>query len=224
MRRIFLGFSIISVLALLLILLETSCRKKINNDLIVSGIVIDTTTGAPIEGAVISISRSEISSGTYSSGYEFVTSANSDANGNFCIETEKNRSVSFLMTAFKDQYISNEVYFTSGDIDPYGNHLEIVMLSPVAFLNLRFKNTHPYNSSDFFSYGFGQESPVCADCCPPGPVVFTGNNVDQTISCTVFGNRTNIVYYKVVKNDVTHFFEDSIVCPAFSTIDHLIEY
>ena len=154
--------------------------------IVVSGNVQEFYTGTSLSGVRITVSYSPVAFGTVSSGYQAITSTETDASGAYSIQFEEPTTATYRITARKTDFITEERTLAATDWSADEENLETFSLYKDVQLNLRFVKTS-FDGSVLFQ--LGQHSENCTSCCRAQQSYFIDAN-DTTITCSVYGNQT----------------------------------
>ncbi len=198
-----------------------SCKKDDEN-IIVSGTVVDPQNGNPISGANVYLDGKILSSGIYNESYSEIASAITDASGHFEITTAWQVVSSYRLRAFKRNYFDSQTIVAAESISKGATYSTSLSLFPASWVRLNINNVVGY-ADDEIQYKFTSTPQSCADCCSNSFLIGSGN-YHTAYKCRAVGNRYNKFYWTVRKNGVTNPFTDSVYCVAFDTATININY
>lgn len=218
------NFGIFSIFVFIILLsLSYSCKKK-ETELKIYGKVYESNQSSPLNNVKIVLSGKSLTSGVYNPFYNDIASATTDVNGNFEIKFKNQRSESYRVSILKENYFSKLIEFSGKEFEVKPEFEKNFNLIPVGFINLRVKNVFPDSFDDKIIFYFSNSNEICEDCCSNIPYTGIGPLFDTTFTCKFYGNETARIFYSVTKDNKTFVYNDTVWCPAFTTVSHTIEY
>jgi 5-hydroxyisourate hydrolase-like protein (transthyretin family) len=201
----------IYIYIIIIIFLTTSCGKTVYNSR-AQGHIIDATTGQPVAGAWVELTREKTAFlGRTTIETEAKTLTKED--GSFVIDYRRSRGWQYVVYSGKQDYFfspSSE----QESLDFIGNKNLQIKLAPRAELVFDIRNTKGGSGIDFgtlHSRGGGGES--------------LGSGVFESYSYQIQGNIQIGIYYYIQDtfgNEVK--YDTSIYCPAFESTTFRIDY
>lgn len=222
MKRLFQALIVIAVI-MTAVTYFYSCKKD-KNKIEINGRVYDPNSGTYLANATVTISSSRISSGFYNSNYSDITSAVTDANGNFTLEFEREKSSGYRFFIRKDKYFDVITDVPDADIVPGTIYTPTFELLPEGFIRLHVKNNQPWNSADFVAFSYNSGNISCYQCCNSVINKGYGMTFDTTTFCKTSGNHNVIINWHYTKMGTDVAFSDTIFCPQFDTAYYEILY
>ncbi|MEI8202931.1 MAG: carboxypeptidase-like regulatory domain-containing protein [Bacteroidota bacterium] len=210
----------------LCLLLFTTCKKDNTFKVSLQGTIFDPNSNQPVSNANIVLSASMISSGTYNSNYNEVTSTSSDANGNYSISTSiTGKPVGFRIAVVKQGYFFNSVDIGPTVFDNNTTYQQSFNIYPEAYLALQVKNVSPNDSTDKITYYYTTlPSLFCSQCCSDNQITGNGQYYQSASTCKTYGNQWTKIIWTVIKFGNLNYHVDSIFCNSFDTAHYSINY
>lgn len=199
-----------------------SCKKENEDVIIVKGTVLNPKNNSPISGAKVYLDGKILNSGIYNDNYSEITSATSDAAGNFEINTPFQVVSGYRIRVFKNNYFENSTIVASdliGKGDTYTTSLNLV---PVAWIKVNLNNVVNW-PDDEINYKFTGATQSCIDCCHNQFLQGVGN-YHAIYKCKLIGDSYGRFYWTVKRDGATNPFADSVYCTAFDTTVLNINY
>ena len=196
-----------------LFILSTSCGKTVYNSR-AQGHIIDATTGQPIAGAWVELTREKTAFlGRTTIETEAKTLTKED--GSFVIDYRRSRGWNYVVYSGKQDYFfspSSE----QESLDFIGNKNLQIKLFPKAELVFDIRNTKG-GSGVSFRVGHTRNNQTTSS---------TGQGTFQLFQIEVEGNKQIDVSYLItlLPNGKKFEIDTSIYCPAFQTTTFTIEY
>jgi hypothetical protein len=198
-----------------------SCKKD-DEDIIITGTVVDPQSGSPISGANVYLDGKVLNSGIYNEDYSEIASATTDGSGHFEIKTAWQVVSSYRIRAFKNNYFDEQIDVPAESISKGDTYTASLSLLPAAWVRLNINNMVGY-AEDQIQYKYSGTPQSCADCCNNSFLTGTGN-YHAVYKCRAVGNKYNKFYWTVLRNDIMNPFTDSVYCVAFDTATININY
>lgn len=212
--------SIIFALGLFAIILG-SCKKD-DNDIIVTGTVVDPQSGNGISGVNVYLDGKILNSGIYNEDYSEIASATTDGSGNFKIETTWQVVSCYRIRAFRNNYFENQFVVPAESISKGQTYSTSISILPAAWIKVNINNMVGW-ADDEIQYRFLDTNYSCMDCCHKSFLIGSGN-YHTVYKCRAVGNKINGFYWTVKRDGITHPFADSVYCVAFDTTTLNINY
>ncbi len=212
--KFFKPIAILSIIAIVYFIF--SCKKDVNNTIVLNGRIYDPNQKAYVSGADVQFLSSKIVSGSYNPTYVVVASAVTDANGSFHLEYVKDKDAAFQVIVSKDKYFDH-TYDIAVTALPGGTYTPTYNIYCDAYFKIHVKNTLPNAANDQIGYAYVNSQPACYTCCNSTPQVGLGNSYDSTSKCRTFGAQKMHVQWSVKKNGNTFQYDSSIFCAPFDT-------
>jgi hypothetical protein len=198
-----------------------ACKKDGIDPFSIKGKITDFSTGSGLSGASIKVETQAVQNGVYSNTYERALTTTTSSDGHFEGSWERETFTSIKLIAEKTSYIPIDIELNEQEIGS-GEINKNLTIYPEAFASLRFAHSG-FNANDRLSFNYINTNFDCA-CCKPGWKTITGDQIDTTFNCKVYGNHWLVFEVLTHINDVDSSFTDSIFCPAFSETSKLINY
>lgn len=216
-RKILFVFFIFSITVLL------SCKKK-ETELKLFGTVYDSSQSSALSGVKVVLSGKSLTGGVFNPFYNDVGYATTDEKGNFEISFKNERSDSYRISVLKENYFSQIIEISGKEFESKPSYEKNFSIKPAGYITLRVKNIFPDSYSDQIIFYFSNANEFCEDCCSNLPYTGIGPLYDTTFTCKFYGNEIARIFYSVTKDNKTFVYNDTIWCPAFTTVNHTIEY
>ncbi|MFH2142543.1 MAG: hypothetical protein ABIJ97_08985 [Bacteroidota bacterium] len=213
----------IRIFFLCLIIVVFSCKKK-EDKILLSGTISDPNKNSVISDVKINLSAQLIENGTWNSNYTNLTEVFSDSEGKFDIETANVRASKFKLTLFKENYILNEVFIDQENIIANELYEDNFNIYSESHLTIFVINQYPFNSNDYLKYRILNGTISCTECCDDEYLSFTGQSINDTISCTIPGNQQITIEWQVIKNSNPANYTQNIDIQEFTTSEFSIIY
>ncbi len=190
-----------------LALFNSSCKKVFYTNE-VSGMLIDSITFIPIEGAKISLFLLEPNMSLQPNYGNNVSTVTTGADGKFFFEYKAKRKGRYFFTIEKEGYYGNGHELTERKL--FGKKTtDIFFLVPYAYAKIHCKNEHPYDQRDALLTSWFYDG-------------FAGMNVNDTTETMIYhgGRRSNFnakITWFVTKNGIQTNHSGSFYCPPGDT-------
>jgi hypothetical protein len=200
-----------------------SCKKDDDNNIIIQGKIIDANQNIAVANAEVTFWSSRIQSGAYNPNYIAITSAITDAGGNYNLQIIKAKDAGFRITIEKPKYFGQTTDISVENL-PAGTNTLNYSIYPEAYFKMIVKNISFVDNNDFISYWFKNTQPSGANCCNNVQTNYTGQSYSNIIKCRTFGGQNMIVKWIVRKDNVTTPYESSVYCAPFDTTVFNLNY
>lgn len=208
----------------LLLMVIISCKKD-EQEIKLSGKVINPNNQNGIESADVYLDHKPVSSSIYNAGYQNLNSTMTTSDGSYTIKYEKTRSSDYRIKITKEDYFTFEKEYTPGKFE---DNSEIKMnfnLYPKGFLKTSINNVSSYNNNDHIVFRFLNMDQQCAGCCPSSYIHGYGQYFDTLFVCAAEGGEYLSYEYSVTINNSTNLYgPDSVYVNPFDTTSLNIEY
>lgn len=188
------------------------------------GKITDNGNGAGVAGVTVKIEYKPYENGVYTATYSTLTSATTDASGNYSISVEKPNTDGFKFTVSGSNYFPAEKIVNPDNLTTTTANTQNFSIDASGFLVIHIKNTSPVAPDDFIQFTMTGLNYTCSDCCGNSPIQKTGMTVDTTFTCRRYANR-NIEYSKIItKAGSTNVVPGTIYLGAGTTVNLDIFY
>jgi hypothetical protein len=193
------------IIFFLIFLAAISCRRNEERSMVTTakGKVLDKETMEPIGGATVFFLKIDQSNPSVGIPY---TSVTCDSLGNYTFTFTAETNFSYAMYPDNGNYLDNGLkYLLVGSTNNYN-----LLLSKPGYMAIHVKNTSPIDSTDeinVFNSDYHQPDHI-----------FAGSAVDTTIVIRHYGNQTNLVHWKITKNDTTITYNQSFNFISLDTL------
>lgn|GEM_PF-2007564 len=203
------------VFIVFLLAVLSSCRK--DESYIISGLVIDPNQVIPVADASVELWSQRIESGILMANYSLDESGITDENGRFSF-TIPSRSYTALKLVFaKTGYYGWEAPVNVEKVKS-GNGLDAeYQLLPKATIEFRVVNTEPFDDADYFEFRLLNGYTSCDECCKGEKYQFTGQSINQSVTCQVVGHQDIIIQWSKRKNGQQIIRNEPHFVKAFET-------
>jgi len=189
-----------------------SCKKK-DNQVSISGKVINPGTNEAVGDAMVSLSSTSVQSWVYNSNFQDIASSNSNTDGTFSFKFDEQAASAYRIYIYKSNYFPNTTLINANDVtENYNSSFELI---PEATITLKVKNNTPLDSADRILYKIKKGVVVCTNGCPENYLEGIGVAYDTTISCKTYGNMYFLVESNITKGSNTILRKDSICLNPF---------
>lgn len=194
------------LLSIIACILQTSCKKKVDKYINVTGTVLNEQTNIPISGLNISLSQAIGSIGS-AGGWIIIATKTTDANGNYSFYIKVDDASDCKVDINSKPYnLKYSTYWFSVYTDK--QYTLTTYLYRYATLTVSATTSNPLGPNDaFYLYVSG-----------------IGCSCDYLTTTTAKGGAFNIVKWTVIRNNMTNNFKDSVFCPVDTTTFYNINY
>jgi hypothetical protein len=214
---------LVPVLIILAFSLLIQCNKD-NERMIIEGNITDSIQHTPIAGAEAMLFGVVISPSVYNPNPVLITSAISDANGDFKIDIPQVKASDLEFRVVKDQYFDHSVMLNSGELAEGKAYYPSVQLSPEGFIKLKVQNTNPIDTSDNIFYRIISNNPTGTGCCISDWQLGIGKNYNTESVCRTKGGQAAWVFWFTHKGTVYKSDSVSVNIPVFDTAFYHLTY
>ncbi len=212
-------------LAIFSIAVLAGCRKENDEEIQISGKILDKNQGTPVSGALVVLAASKVQTGIYNPSYETVATVNSSSGGDYSFNVTNDKFTGYRITVIKDQYFDMFKDYEVNSIKSGQSNTVNLEILPQAFLNLRVRNVvSPVNNQDLIGYHIVNTQPGCQNCCGNGVLTGNGSVYDTTFTCKTYGHSYVKIQWTVQKGGQNSYYLDSVFCPAFQTTPFVVNY
>ena len=203
--------------------LITSCKKKNDNELVITGTIRSGQTGLAIEGATISIEKKSVQGGTYSANFTTATAAVSNGSGQFELTFPRENFSELRIAATKPGYLTRYFPISPSSLSPETPYFTSIDIFEQSEITVNIKSVAPFDQGDKLNFTFIKTSFDCA-CCGNGWKIFDATNLDTTLNCLAYGNRW--IEYEVQRygSQSDTIYRDSVFCPTESRGEIYLTY
>ena len=204
-------------------LLILSCKKEQKeNNFNFEGIITDTDDGSKISNAKITLSKREVSSGTFNSSYTNIDSEITNSNGLYNFSTTYGSIESFKFTLQQDNYFGKELIVNPDNLSTENTNELNFSLQSKGNININLVNATPFDEDDKIL--FSSLNPDCANCVKFTSIQLNGIAIDTNLIGVIEANKFFKYQYFVTKNGVNTSFVDSVFCTIGGTASKVIQY
>jgi hypothetical protein len=200
-----------------------SCKKETPN-LIIYGTVTDSVTGTPVSGYTITLLSQDLQGGTFNTSMQTVTSAVTDANGNYRLVFAKRTSAEYVLNGSYSLYQPYSLSINPDEFNEFPERKQDISVPGKSWVRVTLVNTTPYNSADEITFQYTGGYDNCFVCCNGTPLNYTGTSVNESAKCMVYSgkNITWQAYY--TKNGNTFSQSGNVVATLGDTAQILVNY
>jgi hypothetical protein len=193
-----------------------SCKKEKDDiNYTIEGTITDINDNSPIESAKLTISKREVSSGTFNSSYSKISELTTTNNGLYSIITEYGSVESFKFELSHLDYFSKEIIVNPDDLSTEITNEYNFELTSKGYIKINIKNNSPYDILDQISFNSINSS--CTNCVKFNSIELNGTTVDTILEGGIEANKYYKYQYFVTKNGVTNTYLDSVFCTIGDT-------
>jgi hypothetical protein len=174
-------------------MLLSGCRKPAVYE--VHGVVKEFYGDAVEEGVEIEVAYAQIGFGSVSGGYTVLTSAETDANGEYHLSFDYIATSTFRVRARKDGFYMGEAIVNADDWSTEDENSLDLALYKAASLLIQVRN--PQYEQGKIVLHFEQHSEGCESCCRFTDSYLFEGLIDTVFYCNVFGNQR--ITYTITK-------------------------
>jgi hypothetical protein len=176
-------FSISALLCLFLL----SCAKE---DLVpVAGFISDPNQSMPVGGVKVELWTQQIEDGIFAANYVLAGTDTTGSDGKFQFAIEKKQFTGMYLIISKTGYFGYQAEIKVEKVNSDNSYNADYQLLPKAMIQVRIKNSAPFNSADYFEFRILNGFTGCQDCCKGDKYQFYGMDVDQTVDCQTIGHQ-----------------------------------
>jgi hypothetical protein len=216
MNRLFLLF-------VLLTLSAAGCKKK-SGIIVINGVITNPANNNGVSGVDVNFYIQQPTSGTFSSGYSFVETTQTNSRGEFVFEIKNSNASSFKFVCEGNGYYPIEKAYNAGDFLPDKENLVQMEMLAKGFLRVKIKNTSPFSANDKLVFQIEKGAPNVEGFCLSTSQTFTGENVDTEINCNSYGEQKMVFLWFVTKQNSTKSYSDSLTVPFNDTAIFELNY
>jgi hypothetical protein len=197
-----------------ILVLLSSCKKGAT-EFTITGVVSDLTFNQPLKNASIKVLKTSADSGDQS----YVTTINTDSEGNYSFTIPRDRFVSFDMIIEKDGYFSIEQKVNFNQLTV--KEKNIINLNTTGKSWVKIHLIHTANSNTKMDIIRTKGKSSCLECCPNGYQQFKGI-IDTVFYCT---NDANTEYeFTYLQQQSTISGTKNAITPFMDTVELLLQY
>ncbi len=212
------------ILFLLFVTLSLLSCNKTKNKLLFSGKVYSPNESKNLAGVTVELQAQLIESSMYNSNFQSLQKVTTDANGNYNIENDNVRASTFKLLVYDNNYIRSETEINSELVNLGKSYKKDFDIYPKAYLKIYVRNVTPADATDEISISVQHTSPGCDICSTIQNLILTGDNINDTLICLIYGNQTVTVDYTTnTASGLNHYIHDEY-CTAFETKEFAINY
>ena len=234
---------LILYMPLLLVFIQTSCKKDLANFQIITieGVVKEDASKQALNGIFITIDaiKSPSSWEGWDGKRETVESVTTDANGYYKVKLKVFKDaerLEFYLNPAKlnKDYVDSQRDVQLSTLNVNGNNKQDFTLSPIGILKIHFKNSTPVSATDFFYFGWyangnGWPSGIiqkenCGTVPASQALTWTGKDVCGIFTVGTIAEQFTHVWWHVNKNGVIHDYQDSIFVSRVIVNDFQLNY
>lgn len=209
--------------SLLIIFSFYGCNKT-KNKLLFSGYVYSPNEQKKLQDITVELQGQLIESGTFNSNFQTLQKVITQEDGFYYIENENVRAGEFRILAYSDNYITAKTEIKSDEVIVGEEFQYSFNLYPKAYLKIYVKNVIPADSTDEISINIDHNSQGCNICYNIQNRIFSGDNVNDTLLCLIYGNQmVKITYTTNTASGISQYSYNKY-CPAFATTEFWISY
>lgn len=213
-RSTFLLLSFITIFFL-------SCKKE-NKDYRLFGVVYGAHNSAYLNGVNVAVKKQVVASGTYNNSFTTATSMVTSDDGEYALAWPRENFAALQLVCTKDQYITTTQDLDIGNFTTENFVNSNIAMHPESFISVHVNNVGASSPDDFFRYVFINAEFDCT-CCDNDWREFDGT-IDSTYQCRLYGDTWLKYVGEIITAELDTIIQDSIWCPAFSTVQLEFEY
>lgn len=213
MKKEQLSLSII----LLLLPLLFACKKE-SLEFTIRGNIFDDSFNKGLVGAEVELTAVEANSGDLRS----INTQTLGESGDYSFTFLRDRDIKYYLTVNKDNYfpLNKTIFFSELTVE--NDNVFNYSTTAKSFINFKIKNTGVSDDQDQLKLEIFEAKTDCDECCSLGQHYFNGANIDTNYYCANAGNQYYKFIYWVPEMNIVVF--DSLITPAFDTVEYYIEY
>ena len=195
--------------------LLTSCIKE--EQIVISGRIIDPNQGIPVAGASVEIWTQHIESGIFVANYILDGTIPTSSDGTFSF-TLLSRSYTGIKLIFsKEGYFGWESPLNIESVKRnHGIDADYEMM-PKATVEIHVVNTEPFDDMDYFEFRILNGFTSCEECCKAEKYQFFGQPIDQIVTCLSVGHQDLIIQGMRRKNGKEIIINKTFFIKEFET-------
>jgi len=186
---------ILLYISLALLLLGQGCRKP--KEYVVNGEILEYYDRFGVGEANVEVAYAPVSYGTVNGGYEVITSAQTNAEGQYELAFEFVPTASFRLRVRKDGYIMAEEEVSADSWSTDEENSWNSLLVKAASFKINLVNNGVPNGRMLLQ--FRKHSVECSYCCKYTDSYLFEGYFDTTFTCSVYGNQ--YIQYIITKVD-----------------------
>ena len=187
------------ILALIVITLLFSCKKKGKADFVIKGLIVNSTSTLPLSNASIKLYTSTQIGGDLT----LIQSTSTNSAGEYSFNFPRDIVISYKVICEKNLYFTINEFINFSDLTIEQDNIRNYSTNEMSWAKLRFTNQLP-SPSDILSFVKTEGKSNCDVCCPSDEVLIIGV-ADTTIYCP---NNANTNYSYSFNSEGTGFFGD----------------
>lgn len=208
----------IGVAAGLFLLISFFFNQCIENEhsITIQGNLKDQVQSTAVENANITLLVNEMVNGSWSTNFVEKGTITSDASGNFKFTIPFQYTTAYRLIITKEGYFSETTELPADELedDFYEGDFG---LNPEASLSIHVINSFPFDNQDQINFHLSNWEANYPGCCPNSFIQFTGEQVNETLTCKVIGGLTYTIEYIITRNGNQHVLLKEVFCPAFES-------
>jgi hypothetical protein len=207
-----------------LVMLHSPGCKKDQDRIIIEGSVTDQSQGTPVEGATVYLYGKLFAGGLYNPDPSIITSATTDAQGNFVINQPQVKANEFEIHIEKELYFTFQETLDDGQVSAGKIYQPAYSIYPAGWIRLRVQNTNAHDPDDRINYRLYSQNPECSDCCQNAFVQGTGMNYNQESVCKTYGGTAVKLLWYVHKSGISKADSTTLQVPVKDTVFFHLKY
>lgn len=191
----------------------------------IAGTVFDPALNIDVQDASVVLLAQTIVDGTWSTSFSKQEETTTDASGAFKFDLEFDYNPAFKLEVEKTDYFDLEYEIPTADFVNGTSFTKSFEMYPKGYVSLNIVNVNPVDSNDVITLRFKDWETSCSGCCFSGFFEFTGDEVNETYECAVYGEDSYMIEYFVTKKDLgTTNYSKNFDLDAFQQANISIEY
>jgi len=154
--------------------------------IVVEGAVTEAYDMQPVGSVEVEIAKSVISNGAFSSGFEVISTDETNEAGEFSVEFEPQSVIEYRIRTrkdgfyFKEEFVDREVWL------PKEENVYDIQINQASTLSVQIDAT---SASGRVLFKLDPHSEGCIDCCKTATNYVVNAGSDTMFSCNVYGNQ-----------------------------------
>lgn len=205
----------------LLVLVSTSCKKKIDKGLSYSGRVVNEFNDKPQSGVTIKLYAQENSATGVVGRAKVIAENVSDGEGNFNLSFERSQVLDYEVQVEGEAIFYREFKLIPDDVYEAKNLKEDIPVKVISYAKIHLVNVGEASSTD--KINVGTDLDLGCDCCPKSAQTFQGV-LDSIYTCKIPGGAFVTFNTTVQDGGPLKIQEYQLLCDEGQTCELRIEY
>lgn len=206
----------ISYFLITIFLAAFGCKKQ-TPTFQISGTLSDKSLNSVLSGATITFYKIKAGSNTITK----ISSTQTDSEGAYSIEFDRDQSESYYAIAEKENYFDSELSILFEGLKVGEENTINFDIYAKSWVKIRLKNLTP-EPNDFITISKQEGKKNCLDCCDF--FEYTVTNTDTTFYCINNGNSSYSILYSSFGDNLFNTAIENVTTTSFDTTDLYISY